>query len=231
MTTFALVPGAWHGAWCFELLAAELVARGHRALPVDLPCDDPEAGATAYAEVVARALDGAGDDVVVVGHSLGGLTIPLVAAARPVRRLVYLCALIPLPGRSLVDQLRAGEEIFVPGWDAAVARDELKRSYWTEPEAAIAGMYGDCPRALAEEGLLRLRPQGRAASTEPCPLAALPEVPASYVLCRDDGAVRPAWSRHAARERLGVEPIELDGGHSPMLARPGELADVLAGLA
>jgi pimeloyl-ACP methyl ester carboxylesterase len=230
VTTFALVHGAWHGAWCFDLLDAELEARGHRAVAVDLPCADPEAGNAAYAAVVVDALADAGEDVVLVGHSLGGLTIPLVAAARPVRRLAYLCALIPEPRQSLVDQLRAGEAIFVPGWDAAVGRDELKRSYWTDPEAAIAGMYGDCPRALAEDAVRRLRPQGRAASTEACPLAALPGAPSSYVLCRDDGAVSPDWSRRAARERLGVEAIELPGGHSPMLARPGELADILAGL-
>jgi thioesterase domain-containing protein len=230
VVTFALVHGAWHGAWCFDQLAAEIEARGRAAVAVDLPCEDPDAGATAYADVVVRALAAVDDDVVLVGHSLAGLTIPLVAAARPVRRLVYLCALIPQPGLSLVDQLRAGEEVFVPGWDVAVARDELKRSFWTDPEAAIAGLYPDCPRALAEAAVRRLRPQGRRASTEPCPLATLPDVPASYVLARDDGAVSPTWSRRAARERLGVEAIELDGGHSPMLARPGALVEVLVGL-
>jgi pimeloyl-ACP methyl ester carboxylesterase len=229
MATFALVHGAWHGGWCFDLLGAELEARGQRPVAVDLPCDDPEAGATAYAEVALRALADAGDDVVLVGHSLGGLTIPLVAAARPARRLVYLCSLLAVPGQSLIDQLRAEPDIFVPDWDAAVGRDDLRRSYWTDAEAAIAGMYADCPRALAEDAYRRLRPQGRAASTEPCPLDALPAVPASYVLARDDAAISPAWSRRAAAERLGLEPLELPGSHSPMLARPAALADVLIG--
>ena len=43
MTTFALVHGAWHGAWCWEPVMAELERRGHRAVAVDLPCDDPAA--------------------------------------------------------------------------------------------------------------------------------------------------------------------------------------------
>ena len=98
-----------------------------------------------------------------VGHSLGGLTIPLVAAERPVRKLVFLCALLPVPGLSLVDQLRREPEIFVPGFDRGVARDELGRSYWRDSEdAAVELLYGDCPRQLASWAVARLRPQARA---------------------------------------------------------------------
>ncbi len=86
MTTYALVHGAWHGAWCWERLAAELHRRGHLAVAVDLPCGDSAAGCARYAEIVTTALADADENVVVVGHSLGGLTIPLVAAARPVQR-------------------------------------------------------------------------------------------------------------------------------------------------
>jgi len=54
---------------------------------------------------VTEAIGDPSDDVVLVGHSLGGLTIPLVAERRPVARLVFLSALLPVPGRSLIDQL------------------------------------------------------------------------------------------------------------------------------
>src|SRR5205807_1207149 len=69
--TFGLIHGAWHGAWCWEPLVAELERRGHRAMAVDLPCDDPAATTMDNAKLVADAL-GDADDVVVVGHSLGG---------------------------------------------------------------------------------------------------------------------------------------------------------------
>lgn len=69
MTTFGLVHGAWHGAWCWDLLAQELEARGHRAIAVDLPCEDSSAGCAEYAAAVVEALAGVGDDLVVVGHS------------------------------------------------------------------------------------------------------------------------------------------------------------------
>jgi pimeloyl-ACP methyl ester carboxylesterase len=52
-------------------------------------------------------------------------------------------------------------------------------------------------------------------------------VPCSYILCRDDRTATPSWARRAARERLGVEPIEVPGGHCPMLSHPRELAEAL----
>src|SRR5437868_15426566 len=92
MTTFALLHGAFHGAWCWDLVRPELESRGHRTVAMDLPCDDPGAGSARYAEVVAEAIRDEGDDVIVVGHSLAGLTVPLVAATRPVARMVFLNA-------------------------------------------------------------------------------------------------------------------------------------------
>jgi hypothetical protein len=72
-------------------------------------------------------------------------------------------------------------------------------------------------RRPAESGVRREHRQQRQADAD--------------VLCRDDHATNPAWQRTAATERLGVDPVELDGGHSPMLSRPAELSDVLDGLA
>jgi pimeloyl-ACP methyl ester carboxylesterase len=228
VTTFALVHGAWHGAWCWERLVPELERRGHRAVCADLPCDDPHATFDDYAAVVAGALADAGEDVVAVGHSLGGMTIPLVAARRPVRALVYLCALIPIPGASFVDQLRAEPDTFVRGYEAGLAApDERRARRWVDFAVAYETMYGDCSEADARWAFERLRPQSTAPYAAPCPLDALPAVPSAYVVCTDDRIVAPARARRAAGQRLGVEPVELPGAHSPYLSRPGALADVL----
>ena len=226
MATFVLVHGAWHGAWCWERLIPELEIRGQRSIAVDLPCDDVTAGNAAYAECVLAAAAGA-DDVVLVGHSLGGLTVPLVAAARPVRRLVYLCALLPQPGVSLVDQIEREPEIFVPGFGAGIARDAEGRSYWQDVDAAADALYDACPRQLASWAVARLRPQARMPSVEPCPLAELPGAESVSLFASDDAAIDPDWSRRAARDRLGAAAMELPGDHSPFLGRPAELADVL----
>ena len=227
MTTFTLVHGAWHGASCFDAFAAELERRGHRTVAVDLPCEDVAADTSAYARAVVEALPDTADDAVLVGHSLAGLTIPVVAALRPVRRLVFLCGLLPHPGLSFADRPREGPDVFVPNHDGGVARDELGRSYWTDPETARRVLYGDYSREVGLAAAERLRPQAQAPSTEPCPLERWPDVESAYVLCTEDRIVSPEWSRWAARERLGVEPIELPGSHSPFLSRPAELADAL----
>ena len=232
MATFALVHGAGHGAWCWERLIPELSARGHRAWAADLPCDDPTAGAERYAEIVARAMPPV-DDVILVGHSLGGLTIPRVAARRRVRRLVFLCALIPEFGRSLVEQIAADPEIYDP-----VIRSHPGRL--TDPDGTVRLRDAatardifchDCAPDDVRWLFERLRPQAAAPRRETFALSAWPPGERAYVVCREDRAVSPAWSRRAARERLGAEPLELDGSHSPFLSRPAELAALLDRLA
>ena len=68
---------------------------GHDVVAMDLPLEDGAATFDTYADIVCAALGDRGDDVVLVGHSYAGNTIPLVAARRPLRHLVYLCAMIP----------------------------------------------------------------------------------------------------------------------------------------
>jgi pimeloyl-ACP methyl ester carboxylesterase len=95
MSTFVFVHGAWHGAWCWSRLLPEMQARGHRSVTMDLPVDDANATFADYADIVLASYPAAVEDVVLVGHSLGAMVIPLVAASRPASRLVFLCGLIP----------------------------------------------------------------------------------------------------------------------------------------
>jgi pimeloyl-ACP methyl ester carboxylesterase len=228
MATFCLVHGSWHGPWCFERLVPHLEATGHRAIAVDLRSDVPGSTCSEYVETIGQELADADDEVIVVGHSFGGLTVPLVAEHRPVRRLVYLAALIPKPGMSMSEQFEAEDGILVP--EGGRDLDDQERSYWSDRETAIAAMYSDCTPDDAEWAWSQLRPQSRAAQNEVCPLDHLPDLPTSYVVCRDDRMVSAEWARNGARDRLGIDPIEIEGGHSPFLTRPSELADLLAGL-
>jgi pimeloyl-ACP methyl ester carboxylesterase len=228
VSTVALVHGAWHGAWCWERLAPELERSGHRTVAVDLPCDDPDATFADYADGVVRSLEGAGDDVIVVGHSLGGMTIPLVAARRPVRALVYLCALVPIPGASMAEQLRAEPDTFVPGYETGLGPPGADRNRrWADFAVAHETMYGDCTEADARWAFERLRPQSTGPYRVPCPLDALPAVPVRSVVCAEDRIADPGRSRRVANERLGVAPVELPGSHSPYVSRPAALAELL----
>src|SRR5215217_5411184 len=102
MSTYVLIHGAGDVAWSWGLVAAELRQREHDVVAVDLPSEDESAGWWDYADTVVDAI-GARTDLVVVAHSLGGFTAPLVCERVPVDLLVLVAAMIPSPGE------RAGE--------------------------------------------------------------------------------------------------------------------------
>ena len=85
----ALVHGSYHGAWCWDFLTPELERLGHRVITMDLPISDPALGAADYAKAIDDALD-PDSEPVLVGHSMAGLVIPLVAARRPIRNSAVL---------------------------------------------------------------------------------------------------------------------------------------------
>src|SRR6476619_5607521 len=176
MTTFGLVHGAWHGAWCWERVQAELDERGHTSVAVDLPCDDWGAGLTDNADIVVDAL-GDADDVVLVGHSLGGITIPVVAARRPVRRLVFLCALLPKPGQSMDEVLGSGEPVLSPEFNPFGQIVEEDGSVSWETSAASETFFHDCSPDVAEWAASKLRRQTWATTQQPSPLSTWPDVP------------------------------------------------------
>jgi len=107
MTTFALLHGGMHWGRCWDLVRMRLQVHGHTVVVPDLPIDDDGADASAWAKVATEAIDsciGHDDpDVVVVAHSISGLCVPLIAEHRTVRRMVFLSALIPTPGKPFAD--------------------------------------------------------------------------------------------------------------------------------
>src|SRR3982751_4148469 len=136
MSTFGLVHGGGLGAWCWESLLSELKVRGYHAATVDLPLDDQSAGAARFAKAVLEAFDGIGD-LILVGHSLAGLIIPLVAAQRPVKGLIFIHALLPRPGQSAADQFRAEPDMFNPEMFTA------KAPFWEEEAVANRFLFHD----------------------------------------------------------------------------------------
>jgi len=206
VASYVLVHGAWHGAWCFAELVGELEARGHNAEAVDLPCDRVGLTQLDYAAVV-----GPRPESIVVGHSLGGQTIPHVEA----RLRVYLAALLPVEDTS---------ECFAPGFSGTL-RDELDRSYWPDADTCATKMYPDCSRERSDRAFERLRRQARIAT------AAAPFGPDDVVVATlRDAAIDPAWQVRTAQTH-GARILELDTGHSPFFTHPAVLAELLSSLA
>jgi pimeloyl-ACP methyl ester carboxylesterase len=176
-------------------------------------------------------LQGCGDDVVIVAHSLAGTTGALVAGRRPVRHLVYLCAAVPDAGKSLLDQWQAEPDMVQPqfgdGWLQGLTEpDEQMRTAWVDHGFAGRVFYSDCDEATVSEAIGHLRLQSGYPWTLPCSLTEHPSVACTSVVCGEDLVVNPAWSKRVAR-KIGAEIVELPGSHSPMLSRPSVVADVL----
>ena len=221
---FVLVHGAYHGSWCWDQLRAELDRSGHTSTAVDLPCDDPDAGAERYVDEVIHAIPRHAAAVVLVGHSLAGLTIPVAASRTRAAMTIYLCAWMPVPGLSFDAQRADVATRFEPSKPAVENPDGS--ASWPE-EGAIETFYHDCAPDVAIAAARRLRPQFWRITQEVTPLRQWPAVPTAYILCAEDRAVSRAYSIQAARRQLGIEPVELPGGHSPFLSRPRVLAQAL----
>jgi hypothetical protein len=99
------------------------------------------------------------------------------------------------------------------------------------PDTATELFFHDASAEVASWATKRLRPQSYAVMNEVTPLASWPAVDARTIVCTDDHAINPDWVRSASRERLGLDAVEIGGGHSPFLTRPAELARLLHTLA
>jgi pimeloyl-ACP methyl ester carboxylesterase len=232
MSTFVLVHGAWHGAWCWERLTPELESLGHRVITMDLPVDDDSATFEDYAEAVCDALpDDPEGAPVLVGHSLSGTTVPLVAARRPVQRIVYLCAMPPIPGMSFAQQMSHESEMLHPDYTKGLGEADPQGRYsWVHEDLARFHLFGDCDDVTVSGAFNRLRPQAVSPYALPCSLTELPAVASTYVVCTEDRIVNPDWSRRIAHEWLDAEIVELPGSHSPFFSQPKALAQLFGAL-
>jgi pimeloyl-ACP methyl ester carboxylesterase len=216
--TFVLIHGAAADSWCWHLLAAELRGRGHDVVAVDLPCDDESAGLSEYADTVVDAIGGRGN-LVVVAHSFGGFTAPIVCDRVPVELLVLLHAMVPRPGEAPGD------------WWANTGYEQARREQDTRDGRAeddlVALFVHDLPPDLAAEALSRQKPQAGTPFGPPWPLRSWPDVPTKFLLSRDDRFFPAEFMRRVVGERLGTTTDELAGDHLPMLGHPKEVADRL----
>jgi pimeloyl-ACP methyl ester carboxylesterase len=249
VTTFVLVHGGAHGAWCWEPLVPHLAGP---ALAVDLPpksvrgvraadaIPPPElltVGLDDFASSVIADVDAAGiDRFVLVGHSMGGLTIPEVARRIPerVEHLVFVSCLVPPDGGSVVDALP--EEHRDPVRQAvaeAVAGDA----------GAVMGQFDDdttrrmfCNDMDDEQTAFVLAHTGLEAPlafADPVTRVGIPpDLPKTYVRIARDQALAPADQERAIvalRDSPGgaLDLVDLDTGHDVMISAPETLARVL----
>jgi pimeloyl-ACP methyl ester carboxylesterase len=191
----------------------------------DLPCDDDSAGLSEYTDAVVDAIVGRADrhDLVVVAQSLGGFTAPLVCDRAPVRLLVLLAAMVPRPGERPAD------------WWANTGFEQARREQADRDGRAIDGdvdpmfeyFHDVAPEVVAEAYARGERDQSGTPMQKPWPLAAWPDVPTRFLLCRNDRFFPADFLRRVVRERLGITTDGMASGHLPALAHPDELVERL----
>jgi Alpha/beta hydrolase family len=168
-----------------------------------------------YWHLVAPMLEEHGHDV--VAQSFGGFPAPLVCARVPVRVLVLVAGMVPLPGET-------GED-----WPAPPGFGEAAAAAGTDFADTIATFHHDVPRAVAEEAMRHARRRSDRPGRDPWPLAAWPDVPTRYLLCTDDRLFPAGWMRGVVERRLGMVPDGIASGHRPALGRPAGLVTPLIG--
>jgi pimeloyl-ACP methyl ester carboxylesterase len=231
VATYVLVHGGGHGGWCWRACANELRARGHEVYAptltgfgdrAHLNAPDFETFVTDIANVIAfEDLE----EVLLVGHSMGGVIIPRVAEAIPdrMRRLIWLAAVVTNDGESLLQATPQSE------WIARAVTIGPDGTAHTDPELIIeANLQDGTPeqRAFVRNRHLAYPPH---ALVEPGRLSAFLalELPTAYITATKDRTIEPhVCEKFAARLPNCIRGF-VDGGHDCMVSRPRETADAL----
>lgn len=236
MSTFVLIHGAWHGAWCWRKVSSRLEKLGHRVLAPDLPGLGEDAtplervSLKLWTEHVARILDAQDEPVILVGHSRGGIVISEVAELRPdkIHSLVYLTAFLLRDGECLFDLAKHPTSLVPPN----MVMSPDKRSSTMREESLREVFYAQCPDedvALARK-LLRPEPTAPLATRLRLTAARFGRVPRIYLECLRDRAMTPVMQRQMYTATPCREVRSLDTDHSPFFSAPDALTEHLHAL-
>lgn len=222
MAHFVLVHGASHGGWSWRHVVPRLEAMGHQAIAVDLPSHENVTLAE-YRDTVLAAVE---PGSILVGHSLGGLTITLAGAARPdLNALIYVAAFVPDPGTCFVE--------FRKDAVSAAVSDVTEREGGFSlplPDVAADVFYNHCSEGDRAFALARMSPQPISVMTETLDFDP-PNLPRHFVICADDRVVLPAYQHRITEGWPQGTVHELATGHSPFFSDPDGLAGILGAIA
>lgn len=212
MNTYVLVHARWHGAWCWEPVAARLRAAGDTVITPD----------RASFEEIRTTVETASAPVILVGHSSSGMVISALAELVPdqIRLLVYVSAFLLPNGQTPPDIAHTDEE--------SILADHLTVDGETITVSAPEQVFfHDVPSAEAKAAAARLIPEPRTPPTGP-PVtlteARFGSVPRAYVACGADRALGPAAQRRMYTALPCRRVYHLPTGHAPFLSAPDALA-------
>lgn len=235
MTTYVLVHGAWHTGELLEAVAKPIRAQGHTVhcptLAGNNPDDDRTIGLDAAINSIVTYLEENDlTDVVLLGHSYGGMIITAVADRVPqkIRRLIYWSAFVPNDGESLNDMVPPHFAELFKSISAASSDNSVMLPYPIWREAFI----NDASAELAEEAFNKLNPHPYATFNDPISLTTSPaemQIGKSYINCTEDTAMPQSLGWHPRlSEKLGLfRLVQIPGSHELCFTDPEALADAI----
>ncbi|WIW89439.1 alpha/beta fold hydrolase [Sphingobium sp. V4] len=229
MTTFILVHGGLHGGWCWEKVVPHLERAGHKAIAPDLPGSGMDNISPEHVTLemtggfVADLAHRVGEPAVLVGHSLGGITISDAAerAAHAVLGLVYVAAIL-LPNGGQAFGNHNGGNSHSPGFRVSDDGGTLM----ADPAAAAEIFYNGCAKEDVRSAVARLMPQPTRPLRDCLSIseARYGTVPRAYVECLQDNA-HPLHLQRKQQAAMPCWPVfTMDTGHSPFVQAPEEFA-------
>lgn len=235
--TFVLVHGGGHGGWCWQPTARLLRRWGHEVHCPTLTgfgerCHLDVASVTfgTFVDDVANVLRFEDlTDVVLVGHSMGGVVVPRVAEAQRdrIHQVVWLAAVVTEDGESLLQAVPQSP------WIARAVTVEADGTARTDPDRILDANIHDGTteqRRFVRERHLHYPPH---ALTEPGRLSAFLAlgIPTGYLVAMEDRTIEPNVARSFAARLPGCRVLEVPGGHDCMITRPQEVAEALVEVA
>jgi pimeloyl-ACP methyl ester carboxylesterase len=229
MSTFVLVPGSWHAAWCWERVMPLLEAAGHRAIAPDLLGMGPDRARVAsvtladWSDQVAEVVRGHAESIILVGHSRGGAIISGTAERVPdrIQRLVYLAAFLLRDGTTLaetaakVPQITQSEMLELdPNGTVTVRTNMIQPIFYNMTE-----------ESWVKRAELQMSPEPLRILQTPIKVSEdrFGSIPRAYIECLRDNAL-PLELQRAMQADLPCDPvIALDTDHSPFFSAPDKL--------
>lgn len=237
MSTYILVHGAWHGGWCWDKVVPLLEKEGHKVEADDLPGHGkdktpiPEITLQAYADSVCKILDAQSEQVLLVGHSMGGAVITQAAEYRPekIKTLVYLTAFLLRNGESIAPLAQGDtESLLMPNM---IFSEDM--SYCTVREEAIKDVfYGDCSDEDAARAKSLLVPQAVAPFITPVDTSEehFGRIPRVYIECLRDRTISPSQQKKMYTALPCKRVISMDTSHCPIFSAPDKIVGHLTSL-
>ena len=227
-----LVHGGSHGAWCWDEVSPLLAAQGHRVVTLDLPgCGADRTPRSdlvlddSVDAIVAAIDEVSSGPVVLVGHSIGGMPLPAVAAARSDRvvGIVFVAAVVLAAGERGIDMIPADRR---PSY-YSMAESSGENSLLPQFDDAWRRFFPSLPEDAAHDAYSRLTPQPLGPYLQRA-LVGVEDVtcPVAYVLIEQDVTFPPEVADSFAA-KAGVVPIRVSGDHCLMLTDPRRLAIAL----